>query len=92
MNMIIMFLSFFFLVVSAFFLYLGTVRAPRIANHLKNLARNISVLAERDFREGKNYQWRFEELRRVIEEDYDKMVWQFWRSPESFYDRGKLLK
>lgn len=36
-----------------------------------------------------NWEWRFVEFRKV---GYQKMVWQFWKPIDSFYDLDKLLK
>lgn len=58
-----------------------------IKNELVYSARNkildsISMKAQEDIAQGKRWQWRYEEYRKVT---YTQMMYQFWVRPEALY-------
>ena len=84
-------LPFLFLILMILFFYKMIFRNNAVYKHLKKLIENVSELAEKDLDNGVNYKWRFRMLSNIVD-NYNKMVFKFWRPLESFYDRDKLLK
>jgi hypothetical protein len=66
----------------ALLLWILWVRNDQVYRYRTTLIVKVSEAAEKDALAGAEWMWRFNEFDRV---GYQRMMWQFWRSLDSFY-------
>lgn len=64
------------------------LRNNQVCDFRINLLHKVSNVAINDIEHGRDWKWRYVKMQQV---SYGRMLFQFWRRLESFYDMDQLL-
>lgn len=63
------------------------IRNNQVYKYRMKILDLVFAQAMRDVREGRDPIWRYDAMRAV---SYDRMIWQFWKPLDSFWDEARI--